>query len=62
MQTVNIKATAHEFIDQLPDDVSWSDLAYHVEVRASIERGIADVDAGRVYTTDEVKKQLGLTP
>lgn len=22
MQTVNIKVTAHEFIDQLPDDVS----------------------------------------
>jgi len=60
MQADNVKSVAHELIDQLPDDVNWSELAYHVEVRASIERGLEDVKAGRVYTTDEVKKQLGL--
>lgn len=60
MQTANIKASAHEFIDRLPDSINWSDLAYHVEVRASIERGREDVKAGRVYTTEEVKKHLGL--
>lgn len=61
MQTANIKTSAHELIDQLPESVSWSELAYHIEVRASIERGIEDADAGRTYTTDEVKKRLGLT-
>lgn len=60
MQTANIKSSAHELIDQLPDNISWSELAYHIEVRASIERGIEDVDAGRLYTTDEIKKRLGL--
>lgn len=60
MATANIKTTAHELIDQLPDDISWSQLAYHMEVRASIERGLEDVKAGRVYSTDEVKKHLGL--
>jgi predicted transcriptional regulator len=61
MQTASIKTSAHELIDQLPESVSWSELAYHIEVRASIERGIEDADAGRTYTTDEVKKRLGLT-
>lgn len=61
MQTANIKSSAHELIDQLPESVSWSELAYHIEVRASIERGIEDADAGRTYTTEEVKKRLGLT-
>jgi predicted transcriptional regulator len=61
MQTANIKASAHELIDRLPETVSWSELAYHIEVRASIERGLEDVKAGRTYTTDEVKKHLGLT-
>ena len=61
MQTANIKTSAHELIDRLPETVSWSDLAYHIEVRASIERGLEDVKAGRTYTTDEIKKRLGLT-
>jgi len=60
MQTANIKTNAHELIDQLPENVSWSELAYHIEVRASIERGVEDADAGRTYTTEEVKKRLGL--
>lgn len=59
-QAANIKTSAHELIDQLPENVSWSELAYHIEVRASIERGIEDADAGRTYTTEEVKKRLGL--
>lgn len=61
MQDVTIKANAHALIDQLPENVSWSQLAYHVEVRASIERGLDDANTGRVHTTDEVKKRLGLT-
>ena len=60
MQEATIKSNAHALIDQLPDNVSWSQLAYHVEVRASIERGLEDANAGRVHTTEEVKKRLGL--
>jgi hypothetical protein len=60
MRNANIKTSAHELIDQLPEDVSWSELAYHIEVRASIERGIEDVEAGRTYTKEDVKKRLGL--
>ena len=61
MQTANIKPNAHELIDQLPENVSWSELAYYIEVRASIQRGVEDADAGRTYTTEEVKERLGLT-
>ncbi|MEO0442600.1 MAG: hypothetical protein AAFZ92_02525 [Pseudomonadota bacterium] len=61
MQETTIKSNAHALIDQLPDNVSWSQLAYHVEVRASIERGLDDASAGRVHTTEEVKKRLGLS-
>ena len=60
MQTANIKTSAHELIDHLPESVSWSELAYHIEVRASVERGIEDAEAGRTFTTEEVKKRLGL--
>jgi len=60
MQELNVKSTAHELIEQLPDNVSWSQLAYHVEVRASIERGLDDARAGRFCSTDEVKERLGI--
>ena len=60
MQIANIKTSAHKLIDQLPETVSWSELAYHIEVRASIERGIEDADAGRTYTAEEIKRQLGM--
>jgi prevent-host-death family protein len=35
-------------------------LTYRERFIASIEAGIADVDAGRVHTTDEVRRFLGL--
>ena len=61
MQSTDIKTSAHQLIDRLPESVSWSELAYHIEVRASIERGLEDIEAGRTYTSEEVKEHLGLT-
>jgi predicted transcriptional regulator len=60
MQSGNAKAEAHKLIDQLPDDATWDQLAYHVEVRASIERGLADVRAGRTLSHDEIKREFGI--
>jgi predicted transcriptional regulator len=34
---------------------------YHEHVVQQIERGIADLDAGRVFTTEQVRERLGLT-
>lgn len=61
MQTANTKAEAHKLIDQLPDDATWDQLAYHIEARASIERGLADVRAGRTLSHEETKKEFGLS-
>lgn len=55
-----IKQTAQEVIETLPDSASWSDLMYALELRADIEAGIADSDAGRVYDTEEVLREFGL--
>jgi hypothetical protein len=56
----NIKAKARELIDQLPEDVTWDDVAYEIAVRRSIERGLADLDAGRTYTSEALLESLGL--
>lgn len=60
MSTSDVKQKAHELIDSLDDTATWDEVAYHMEVRASIEQGLADVKAGRVHTHEEVRKHFGL--
>jgi predicted transcriptional regulator len=55
----NIQA-AHELLDDLPDDADWDDIAYRIEVRASIERGLSDSQAGRTMPHEEVLKEFGI--
>ena len=54
----SVKAEAIKLIEALPDDTIWDEVAYRVCFRAQIERGLADVAAGRVVPHDEVKKQV----
>ncbi len=57
--TVAIKQRAHEVIEGLPDDASWQDLVYALELRADIEAGLADAKAGRVAEVDQVRQDYG---
>lgn len=54
------KQQAHELINELPDGVTWQELAYRIEVRADIEAGLADVKAGRVTPVADVRREYGL--
>jgi predicted transcriptional regulator len=58
--TVVIKQRAHEFIEALPDDATWQDLLYALELRGDVEAGLADAKAGRVTGVDEVRRDYGL--
>jgi hypothetical protein len=42
-------------LDDLSDDVSLEDIQYRITVRSRIERGLSDVEAGRVVVQDEAK-------
>ena len=61
MHTANVKQAVCRLIADLPDDVSWDEVAYRVEVRASIERGMAQVKAGDVTEQEEIEKRFGVT-
>jgi predicted transcriptional regulator len=56
-----IKAEARRLVDQLPDDATWDDLMYQIYVRQTIDAGLKDFEEGRVVTTDEVRRRLGLS-
>lgn len=60
MSTSDVKQQAHALIDSLDDAVTWDEIVYRMEIRASIEQGVEDVKAGRVYTHEEARKHFGL--
>lgn len=40
--------------------MTWDDVVYEMAVRRSIERGLADADAGRLTDVEDVRREFGL--
>jgi len=60
MQTLTVKDEARRLVESLPEDSTWSDVMYEIYVRQEIEKGIADIEAGRFKDHEEVKKIFGI--
>lgn len=60
MSNANLKQTAHELIDKLPDSANWDDVVYEMVTRREIELGLADSEASRITSVDDVAKEFGL--
>ena len=58
--TSHIKEEARKLIETLPDDATWEDFSRLVFERQMIEEGIADLDAGRVWTSEQIREKLGI--
>ena len=54
------KQQAHELLKQMPDNVTWDEVVYELAVRRSIERGLADADAGRLSDSNDIRREFGL--
>ena len=52
------KQTVRALLDRLPDDCSLDELLYHLYVLTEVEKGRADVDAGRTVSHAEVAAEL----
>lgn len=55
-----LKQQAHALIDRLPDSATWDDVVYELAVRRSVERGLADAEAGRLTDVKDVRREFGL--
>ena len=55
-----LKEEAKKLIDALPDDATWEDFTRLVLERQMIEEGIADLEAGRTWTSDQIREKLGI--
>lgn len=61
MQEANhIKEEAVKLIESSPDNATWEDLTRLMLERQMMEEGIADLDAGRFWTSDQIREKLGL--
>ena len=58
------KDEVRKLLDKLPDDASFEDIQYHIYVREKIQKGLADVEAGRTLTQEEAERRMSkwLTP
>ncbi|MEX0783196.1 MAG: hypothetical protein WD557_11140 [Dehalococcoidia bacterium] len=56
-----VKERLQNILDELPDDVSFEDAVYQMYLQAKIGRGLADVEAGRTVSTEEIKSRFRLT-
>lgn len=52
------KQVALEILERLPDDCSLDDIQYHLYVRQMIEEGRKDVREGRLYSQEEIERDI----
>jgi hypothetical protein len=55
---VTAKDKVRKLLDELPDDMSYEDILYHIYVRENVEQGREDIRLGRTVSHEEVKLQL----
>jgi predicted transcriptional regulator len=60
MTSPTLTEQVHQIADHLPAGATWEDVLYQIELRASIERGIADGKAGRLITLEELLVEFGV--
>jgi hypothetical protein len=60
MEISHVKEEARRLVEALPENSTWDDLMHDIYVRQSIEAGLADSQAGRVTSVEQVRKNFGL--
>jgi predicted transcriptional regulator len=51
------KSNLLSWINSLPDDCAWEDIAADLEIRAKVARGLAEIKAGDVVTQEEAERR-----
>lgn len=56
MQTA--KEEVSKLLSNLPDNCTLEDIQYHLYVIQKTERGLKDLNEGKVYSQEEVEKRM----
>jgi predicted transcriptional regulator len=52
------KDEVRRILEQLPDSASFEDIQYRIYAREKIDRGLEDVEQGRVISQEEVERRM----
>jgi len=55
---MTIKEQVHQLAEKLPETATWDDVLYEVYLRQKIARGLADMEAGRVISDEEIRREF----
>ena len=55
---MSIKEQVQELLETLPDDVTYDDIHYHLFVREKIDKGLKDIDEGRILTEEQMEAKF----
>lgn len=53
-----IKKNAIELISSLPDNTTWDDIMYEIYVKQKIDKGLSDIENGKLTSHETVKKMF----
>ena len=52
-----VKDEAIRLIQSLPDDCSIEEIQYHLYVIQKVEKGLSDIDEGRIVSQEEAERR-----
>src|SRR6185369_16278769 len=55
---MSAKEEVRRILEQIPEDVTFEDIQYHIYVRQQIARGLEDIDQGRVVSEEEAERRM----
>ena len=47
-----------DFIQTMPDDISFTDVLYNLYVMGNIKKGLDDIAAGRIHSHEDIKRMF----
>lgn len=60
MSDSTVKEEARRIVERLPEEATWKDLQYAINVRQAIEAGLKDSREGRTVPLEEARRRFGL--
>lgn len=54
-----LKEYLHNLADELPESATTDDALYHLVLRREIEAGLADSEAGRTVSVEDIRRRYG---
>jgi predicted transcriptional regulator len=52
------KEEVRRLLDQLPDEVTYEDIQYHIYVQQKIDRGLEASDKGDFVSDEEIERRI----